>query len=79
MSNLSIAEAEPSIDSVKKVFTTDPKEVDKTDECTVCEAFAAVFGDRLSSNKPFKIEDMDLVAICYEVETMYKEQVNTTN
>jgi len=69
----------PIADSVKNIFTTEPKEVDKTDECTACEAFASVFGDRLSSNKPIKIEDMDLVAICYEVETAYKEQVNTTN
>lgn len=72
------AKNEPSIDYVEKAVSTEPKKIDMTDECAACEAFAAVFGDRLSNNKTLKIEDIDLEEICYEVKVVYKEQVIAT-
>lgn len=54
--------------------TTESVELDKSEECAACEAFITVFDDRLNNNS-VKIDEIDIIELCDEVETTYKLQV----
>jgi len=70
-----------SIDLPKKsvhLTTIEPaKELDTSNSCAACEAFVAVFEDRLT-NDSVNADEIDLMELCNEVEVVHKDQVNTT-
>lgn len=58
--------------------TTEPaEELDTSNSCAACEAFVAVFEDRLT-NDSVNADEIDLNELCDEVEITHKDQVNTT-
>jgi len=54
---------------------TESVKLDESDECAACEAFVTVFGDRLN-NDLADINEIDIIELCYEVGTSYKDQVS---
>lgn len=72
-----IAEKKQTIDPVKTNVQLATMDLDKSDECAACEAFVAVFENRLN-NISVKIDDIDIIELCYEVQVEYKEPVNIT-
>ncbi|XP_008187613.1 uncharacterized protein LOC100169068 isoform X1 [Acyrthosiphon pisum] len=67
-----------TIDLPKKIVhltTTEPAELDSSNSCAACEAFVAVFEDRLT-NDSVNIDDIDLIELCNEVEIAHKDQVD---
>lgn len=60
--------------NIQPTTTTESMELDKSDECAACEAFITVFDNRLNNNS-VKIDEIDIIELCNEVETTYKLQV----
>lgn len=55
--------------------TTEVVELDRSEECATCEAFAKVFDDHVNNNSDVT-EEIDVVDLCDKVEIVYKDQVN---
>ncbi|KAL4148278.1 hypothetical protein QTP88_002555 [Uroleucon formosanum] len=66
-----------TIDPPKKrvhLTTTEPaEELDTSNSCAACEAFVAVFEDRLT-NDSVTADEIDLIELCDEVEITHKDQ-----
>ncbi|VVC25407.1 Hypothetical protein CINCED_3A004152 [Cinara cedri] len=54
-------------------ITFESVELDKSDECAACEAFTAVFSDRLNNNS-VDIDLIDIIEFCDEVDVKHKNK-----
>lgn len=66
-----------SVVSSKKVTVPEIEDLDVSEECVACETFVTVFSDHLS-NDSIKIDDINMTEVCFEIDTYYKDKVNTT-
>lgn len=78
MSIICSTDEKSSVVSSKKVTVPEIEDLDVSDECVTCETFVTVlFSDHLS-NDSLKIDDINMTDVCFEIDTYYKDKVNTT-
>jgi len=61
--------------NIQPITMTESTELDKSDDCTACEAFISVFDDHLINNT-IEINKLNLIDLCDQVKTLHKDQVN---